>query len=329
MLNLSQLKTGVCKRIASTCTSSQTFLDLVNAAIRQLMQRGGWFATVQPMRFCLQSNCFVLPPFVESVLAVNLNGHRIDVANLWYDFEPLTPWHRHAAGLGYQFGGCCGGITAVSDAMTSVVGQVPPQSTNYLRFYVSHQNDYGKTIYVYGLDANGQKFISTFPDGTVQEGLPLVLVKPYVQSPLFSWVTRIVKPITAGVIRGYLYDPVSGLMNLLGEYQPNETLPQYVHMKLEGAHGASGNTISCLVKLKFIPVYNDNDIVLIDNEDAIRDMILSLREKEQGNIEGSMALEASALRELNHQMESRFPDEQFVARNLTFGETGELHRRIY
>ena len=100
-------------------------------------------------------------------------------------------------------------------------------------------------------------------------------------------------------------------------------------MALQGWRGG-GNTISTLVRLKFVPVFNDNDIVLISNEDAIRDMILSIRLKEADNIQDSIAMEASALRELNHQMESRFPDELFIARNDTFGEHVEsAHPRIF
>jgi hypothetical protein len=322
MLILAQLKAGVCKRIAATCTSSFTFLDLANAAIRQLINRGDWWATVQPVRFCVQGNSFALPRWVGTVLAVNRCGHPTPIANRWFDFEPFDDWSRAAMSCCRRGNKWPATFTAVSDGTTPFINQIPAGSTNYVRFYVTQPSDYGKTVTVYGLDENGQKIFSTFPDGTVQEGIVLTLAQPYTQSTiLFSKVFRLVKDITAGIVRGYIFDPTTLLMNLLGEYQPTEITPEYIHMRLSGPPQPCCGImqISALVKLQFIPVVNDNDIVLIDNEDAIRDMIMSLREKESGNLANALALEASAFRELNYQLRNRVPEDQFVVNFQPFG----------
>jgi hypothetical protein len=322
MLILGQLKSGVCKRIAAACTSSQTFLDLANAAVRQLMNRGEWWATVQPMRFCVQGASFVLPRFVGTVLAVNRCGRPTPVANRWFDFEPFEDWHRAAGQCCRQGEKWTGDFTGVSDGTTPILNQIPEGSTNYVRFYVTQAPDYGKTVAVFGLDANGQIEFSTYPDGTTQEGLVLTLAQPYVQSPIqFSKIFRIVKDPTVGVVNGYLYDPNTNLMNILGAYQPTETTPEYIHMRLAGPRQAccAVTQISALVKLQFIPFANDNDLVLIDNEDAIRDMIMSLREKESGDIATAQALELSAFRELNYQLKNKVPEDQFVVNFQPFG----------
>ena len=322
MLILAQLKAGVCKRIAATCTTSSTFLDLANAAIRQLMNRGDWWATVQPVRFCVQGTSLVLPRWVGTVLAVNRCGQPIPVANRWFDFEPFGDWPCAAIACGRRGNKWPGTLTAVSDGTTPFINQIPAGSTNYVRFYVTQPSDYGKTVTVFGLDENGQIVFSTYPDGTVQEGIVLTLAQPYVQSTiLFSKIERLVKDITAGVIRGYIFDPVTNLLNIIGEYQPTEITPEYIHLRLAGPPQPCCciAQISALVKLQFIPVFFDNDLVLIDNEDAIRDMIMSLREKEAGNLTNALALEASAFRELNYQLRNRVPEDQFVVNFQPFG----------
>ena len=322
MLIYSQLKAGVCKRVAASCPNSQTFLDQANAAVRQLMNRGDWWGTVQPMRFCLQGTSFVLPRFVASVLALNRCGSAMQMANLWYEFEHFDDWHRCAAK-------CCNagqpwtaGPAAITNGTTNILNQIPQGDLNYVRFYATQTPDYGKTVTVYGLDSNGQVVFSQHPDGTIQQGIVLTLAQPYVQSTIqFSKIFRVVKDITAGIVRGYLYEPNQGLMNLLCEFYPNDICPDYIHMKLAGGGQSccAHSQISALVKLQYIPMVFDNDIVLIDNEDAIRDMILSIRQKEAGNLQESAALELSAFRELNYQMRNRYPDEQFVVNFQPFG----------
>lgn len=320
MLTYGQLKTGVCKRIASACASSTAFNDLSNAAVRQLMTRGDWWSTVQPVRFCVQCSTIVWPRFVAAVLAMNSCGRPIDVANKWFSFEPFDSWHR-------QFARCCNlgqgwssGITGITDGTTAVINNVVAGDLDYVRFYVSRPEDYGKTVTVFGLDNNGQVVITTHPDGTVQEGVVLTLAQPFVQSAfVFSKIFRIVKDVTVGVVRGYLVQNNTGLMNIMGEYQPTETTPEYIRSRLQGGNCACFTQISALVKLQFIPFINDNDVVGIDNEDAIRDMIMSIREKEAGHIQASVALELSAIRELNKELQTRYPDEQFVSNFRPFG----------
>ena len=67
----------------------------------------------------------------------------------------------------------------------------------YLQFFLSSPTDLGKGITVYGIDSNGQVVMSQRQDGTIQEGVRLILAKPFVQTPVkFRPVTRINKDET-------------------------------------------------------------------------------------------------------------------------------------
>ena len=67
------------------------------------------------------------------------------------------------------------------------------------------------------------------------------------------------------------------------------------------------------------PVVNPDDLVLIENEDAIRDMVMAIKQKEAGELQEAAASEANAFRELNYQMRDRFPIEQFTIDFRPFG----------
>ena len=77
--------------------------------------------------------------------------------------------------------------------------------------------------------------------------------------------------------------------------------------------------VEALVKIKFVPVKYDDDVMLIDNEAAVCNMIMAQRMKESGDLPNARAYEANAFRELNFQMKDYFPDENFVVDLQLFG----------
>ena len=83
--------------------------------------------------------------------------------------------------------------------------------------------------------------------------------------------------------------------------------------------------ITALVKLAFVPVVNPNDLVLIENEDALCHMIQSIRYREAGNAGAATQFELDAFRELNYQLRDRFPIEQLTIDFRPFG-TADLNR---
>ena len=68
-----------------------------------------------------------------------------------------------------------------------------------------------------------------------------------------------------------------------------------------------------LVKLAFIPVKYPSDLVIIDNIEAIKAIVQSLKLRESNDFQNAIAAEADAIRELNRQLEDESPDEQFSA----------------
>lgn len=301
-------------QVASADPTSDDFLSLVNSATRQLMTRGNWWGTVQPMQGCVFGNCVTWPRYVESILALDVCGHHTIPANRWYRFtqwdEQVGQWARRWRDSGSRY-------VTDSDGTMPVFNPIPCGHPMTIRFYVDNALDAGKTIRIYGLDSNNQPLTGARPDGTVQDGLVITLAVPYASSPMaLNRIDRVVKDVTLGRVRGYQVD-TNGVLYDLCIYEASETSPDYVRTRIPGQ--GCCRMIMAMVKLAFVPVVFPDDLVLIENEDALRDMIISIKRKEAGDLAGSRAMEVSAFRELNYELKNRMPDEQFRVDFQPFG----------
>lgn len=308
-------------QIASAAPSSPEFASLVNSATRQLMNRGNFWGTVQPIRGCVYDGCVTWPRRVAAVLALNVCNHPTAPVNRWYQFMQwdglCSDW---ASAYNRRNRGGHGGAS-INDGTLPVFNPIPAGQDRMIRFYIDNPGDVGKTIRIYGIDGNGQALYGQRADGTWQDGLVLTLALPYVQSPFFiRRIDRVAKDVTLGRIRGYQVD-ASGVLYDMAIYEATETSPDYVHTRIHArqSNGGCPAMITALVKLAYIPVVNDDDLVLIENVDALRDMVMSIKKKESGDVPGSRLMEQSAFRELNFELRNRVPDEQFVLTFRPFG----------
>ena len=212
----------------------------------------------------------------------------------------------------------------VSTENTSPVFNTIKTEGFVIRTFITQPTDVGKTITYYGTDVNGQPIRTTRSDGTVQDGIQVTLAAPSADTSVaIRHVSRIVKDTTDGDVIAYQYNLATGLMLDLGRYQPMETNPNYLVTQMYGQIQNRGcgcqEQVDALVKMEFVPFRYEGDLVQIDNQDSIRDMLLALRKKEQGDIAASLAYETSAIRELNFEMRNRYPDEQFIVNFRPFG----------
>jgi hypothetical protein len=338
MIVFSQLKAGVCGRIANACPDSTEFALKANAAVRQLMNRGDWWSNVAVVDCCVCANgLLVWPRGVSTILALNVCGNPTVMQNRWYNFRPMDREY-YQWGLDHQRYGYCGEIVTSTLGTSPVFNQI--LTTGFkIRTFIRQPSDVGKKITWFGIDGNGQVVRTQRSDGTWQDGVEVTLANPSVDTPMeFQRVTRVIKDPTNDVLDCYQFNVAQGFLLDLAHYQPSETTPEYIVTKITGHRRGNvgvllnntGNArVTALVKLNFVPFVFDNDVVQIDNEDAIRDMIISLEKKEQGNIGDSQAMELSAIREMNRQSETKMPENQIVFENQTFGDTCIGSRRIY
>lgn len=328
MLTYKQIKYGPVGRAAGMDVEGCDFLTITRDAVRQLMNRGGWFSTVAPLDACIRDGVVTWPRGTSTILGLNVNNHPTHVSNLWYQFMQPN-MHHNGWAREYRRRGWFGEGNTETRGLSPVFNPIKAEGFT-LRTFITLPSDAGKFITFYGTDVNGQPIITARSDGTIQPGIKLALVNPSVDTPVaIRHITRVVKDETDGDVLVYQYNLAAGFMLECARYQPTEVNPQYIQTVIHNMcrlrqHPNSANDgcvrcVSSLIKMDFVPFKFDDDLVQVDSEDAIRDMVLSIRRKDSGDISGSEAYEISALRELNFQMRQRFPDDQFQVNFRPFG----------
>lgn len=315
MLNtLQNIQNSRVVQVANAAPTSTEFLSLVNEAVDCLMRRGNWWGSTAPMQGCVYDGCVVWPRYVASVLALNARCRHNSVVNHWYQFMDWSKeWHQN---LYEDFRRRGRRSVAINDGTLPVFNPIPCGSQRYIRFYCDSQADAGKSIVIYGKDANDQVLWGARSDGTVQQGWQLTLAVPYVQTPApLNSLFRLVKDPTNARVRAYQVDS-NGVLYDMAVYEPSETSPDYVRTRV--GHVPCG-MITALVKLAFIPMQYPDDLCPIENMEAIENMVYSLKKKEQGDLQEAVALDKLAIRSLNYEMRTRYPDEQFVVNFRPFG----------
>jgi hypothetical protein len=118
----------------------------------------------------------------------------------------------------------------------------------------------------------------------------------------------------------------------LARYESSETNPEYQTTRLTGNWCVSAQaiprTISALVKLQHIDAVNDNDLVIIDNLDAIALAMQSLKFSDAYSSQDSIAMQALAVKELNLELRRRLPLDQIPITLSAFGTAAPSRHSI-
>lgn len=317
-MTFGELKTKRASDVVGVCSDKDTFRALTNEATERLMTRGGFWGTVGKLRVCARCNSLVWPRAVETVLAVNLCGRQVVNSGYWYDFLPMNgPDWRCAASR-------CGNLVIVHDGQTPVQAQLKCGEPRYVRAFPAYKADAGKTVTLFGIDANGQEIMTKRDDGAYRPGVVLTLAVPFVGTPFqIRQVTRVLKDATMGPVRLYAYDATNDVMEDMAYYAPSERSPSFLHSTVKGfRRGGSCNgltSVEALVKLRFIAVETDEDEVLIGNWTALKLMMLSIRAEDAGSTEEALTLQARAVAELNREIRSHLPEDLIPVSIEVFG----------
>jgi hypothetical protein len=298
---------------------SDEFLDLVNDSTRELMNRGNFWGTVKRATFCAYNNCIVYPRYVGTVLALNRCGRSIPPKNYWYGFDDVLPddvraWNSFGPGLGWGNLGWGNGALAAADMTnTSVFNQIPCLNDRYLEFYPTAQADVGKKITIFGIDGYGQTIRTARADGTILDGVELTLAIPFVRTPmLVRFVERVLKDPTVRQIVGYQFDGQNRFN--LAQYAASETNPTYRTQQVVTGCSHVNTNCGCgpfqykaLIKLEFIPAETEEDLVLIDNVDALALAVQSIKTSDSYGSGDSETLMLRAVHEMNLQLQNKLP----------------------
>jgi hypothetical protein len=127
----------------------------------------------------------------------------------------------------------------------------------------------------------------------------------------FYDIDAVFKPITKGYVTLLAYDPLTFQTYFLSKYRPDETAPRYRRYRITNRFSGTGSSILCLCKLAHVPLYEDDDIMLVQNMDAMVDMADAL-ETRSISLSASKEYEMLALGELAAEKRDKTAPNQFV-----------------
>jgi len=313
--------------IAGVTVDSNEFKTLLNEATRKLMRRGDWAGTVVSIYLCATKGCVVFPRYVGQVRKLNICKQPIPIRNVYWDFFEANAWTNwnSCSWLGMP---CESRL--INYGRTPIVQDILGEG-RYVRLYAVTNADYGKTVTIFGVDNNDIPLRHRDANGDWKDGIVLAAKNPYDQTDIYvRRIDRVIKQVTQQEFRLYAFNAADAVLETLATYEPSETNPAYqkFKLKLDGCcwPGTSTNCdtqqgLAGLIKLQYVPVVDDNDLVLIDNLDALKAMMQSIRCAEGQDFQSAKVYELEAVRELNHQLKDENPDDQISVNVDPFNST--------
>lgn len=302
------------------CPGDPRIYGYLNQAVVRLLPRGQWRGTVVRYRFCVgPSACLTWLRQIESILAWSMCGRGGTIRSHYYEFLGYGPGQFNTGCSSGGSGGCSSGCTfngepcgnggqlidrGLTVAFDSICG-----TGKKIKVYNDLAIDDGKTILLQGLDENGNPVLTNVGE-TPGEVVTFNAMTPPVSNTIWfpDGLAGVQKEPTKGPIRLYEYDPNTTLQRLLAIYEPDETLPEYRRSVIPGLACGSGNddceqtSIIVLAKLKFVPVKVPTDYLLIGNPAALKDMVQSVKKRQDNLISEAVAYEQSAVAELEREL---------------------------
>lgn len=275
------------KKIFRGCDETNIF-NKIGDAVELLAQKGEIDPLVGYVDLCVSGQCVTLPREVETVLAVNLDGHPTRGRN------PLFSFHLNGPG---DFATTCRTWTDVGQFPTYRDMHCPGQLVAFL----DNEDDNDSELWVFGYDWEN-KPLRTEVNGVWRDGIliPTVLgyALPAVNAPVVARITAIVKDRTIGNVRLSSFDNSSSTGTLLGIFEPDETQPLYRRLKL-------GRSCSDWARIHYrkrtYRIFSTSDRILLHSRLAL---ILSMRAVQSwhdGDLQSAMAYEANATRMLTEK----------------------------
>lgn len=304
---LGEAKQSSLANIAGVNVNGPRFIQRVNDCTRRLMTRGDWEGTILPIQVCSTGGCVVWPRYVGSVRKLNVCKQPVLISSVWYNFLPWSQscWNDR----GWCNSWCGSGLMMTKQTHSPTFSSVAGEN-RLVRAYSSTPLDNNKTITLFGEDNNGQP-LTTIGAGGWKDGITLTLNAPYVSTAAaVRRIDRVLKDKTQGPVRLYGWDVANSVLEDVAVYEPGETNPSYLRTQLNiSSCGSScSQSVVALVKLQFVPVAVDTDLVLIENLDALKLMFQCASAEEASDRKGAREFEQDAVRELNLSLSDSNPD---------------------
>jgi hypothetical protein len=267
------------------------FLALVNEAQQRLVMRdAAWYDFHYRYQISVTNGNITWPREIAAITAISQCCYPIPMRNMWFEFL------ESGYGLRNCDGQSCECLPEMLDRGVSPLST--DMSGSYkLKLYCDLSSDNGSVVIVRGYDADGN-WIRTVDGSNYIDGEKIsTSTTGTLSNKTYSSVKEIIKPETDGPVRLYEYDSTDSSQSLIGTYQWNETVPMYRRSYVGGICDPTVTTaINVVAKREFIPVADDNDILMVGNLPALKAMCLAILQEDKNDLPSAMVNEQRAYR---------------------------------
>jgi hypothetical protein len=268
------------------------FNSYLNLAQERLINSGKWNGTILPVRFYSPTGIITLPRRFVSALAAKWNKNTgtdswasgpIKIRNGWFSYlNPISDlwtasyWPRY--GYNETF------FDDLGDGFVTFANTT--YDTYTIKVEIEDASDAGEVVVIKGKDTNNN-------DVTIE----VTLANPFsTDAQVFKGpITFFSKSMTSGNVNLYA---VSGAnQEQIGAYESTETTASYHRYAVPNE--PSVDYLDVLCKIRFVPCVYDTDEVIVSNLGALKNMLMSLKWEDEGDMERSEIFFMKALQLLN------------------------------
>ena len=307
-----------------TCDTAVAY-GRINEAVRRISEMEiAHPHMVRTIRIYVDNHVFPLPREVEKIYKVNFCGQPGNVFSKYHEYLSVGPGDLdlRTASSGYKDLIDMGDYPVMydipvtltyADDVTSVAkGTYGPGFQ--LAAFSTHKDDTSLALTLRGVTITndeirtdgifGEQVSINMWGGGVEGTITGALSSKQLTTSLFKQVQHVIKPVTKGYVCLYAVDATTNYMYFLGKYHPDDQHPSFKRYKImnEACTSDSAN-IQALVKLRYIPMTQEDDMLLIQQPDAVKLMVMSIEAENKGDMQTAVLYESKASQVLSrHQM---------------------------
>lgn len=269
------------RKVFRGCEEADIFNKIADA-VELLAQKGEIDPLVGYVDMCVSGQCVTLPREIETVLAINLDGHPTIGRN------PLFSFHLNGPG---DFFTRCKSWTDIGNFPTYRDLHCPSQ----LIAFLDNEEDNNCELWVFGFDWEN-KPLRTEVNGVWRDGIQIPTILGYAlpdsTSPMVARITAIDKARTKGNVRLSSFENSTSTGVLLGIFEPDETQPLYRRIKL----GQCANWARIHYRKKTYRIYAESDRILLHSRLALILAMRAVQSWHDADGQNAMLFEANAVR---------------------------------
>jgi hypothetical protein len=284
-LTVADCRTALYTEVDATDINSALFLPALNEVVERYTNSGKWKGATPRVTLPVDGRNYIsLPRWYQSVLVMRYQRVPRPIFTQFYEFSESGPGEIPDAD------NWTGVMVDLGDGFPT---QVDIADAGHLRITITSASDAGKTIRLFGEDADGNDIYSS--DGSL--GINVTTANPTVTtSQTFSKVTGVQAAST--IVAQWTLSVINdGTPVLLSTYWPGETRPHYRRYQT----GVLNEAIQLICHRRFVPLRNETDWVIPGNQTALRYGLKALAYEKAGQIDMAQAAFTTGLNYLNQE----------------------------